>query len=158
MNGKRAGFRKTVRGFARHKRHLPHIEVAGATYFITFDTAFATELSARERQVVFDAFLRFDKELYELDAVVVMPDHPHALLRPLETDKGECVSLSYILWRIKGSTAREINKMRGSSGKLWTSERMDRVVRGPEEHKQKLEYIVRNPEDAKLVTSVLDQK
>ncbi len=87
-------------------------------------------------------------ELYDLHAWVVMPNHVHALLTPLED-----VKLATIMKRLKGATSRFINQARGVSGTLWQGEYFDRYMRN-EEHMEKVaHYIHWNPVKAGLCTA-----
>jgi REP element-mobilizing transposase RayT len=76
-----------------------------------------------------------------------MPDHVHLILAPSEN-----ISLSRITRGIKGALARLINKRRETAGAFWQDESWDRVVRDPEELREKLEYMLNNPVKAGLVT------
>ncbi len=46
---------------------------------------------------------------------------------------------------IKGTTARELNRRRGTKGKIWQEESFDRIVRSLAELQEKLAYMYRNP-------------
>ncbi len=76
---------------------------------------------------------------------VVMPNHVHALLRPM---KG--FNLEDLLHSIKSFTAHEINGICGREGKVWQKESYDRIVRDSEELWAFQEYIRANPVKAKL--------
>jgi len=54
------------------RRNLPHLNVPGATYFITFRSTI--ELSPAARDVVFATILACNQKKIDLDAAVVMPD------------------------------------------------------------------------------------
>jgi putative transposase len=58
--------------------------------------------------------------------------------------------LSKILQSIKGFTAREINKLRGTKGSLWLDESYDRIIRDYDEYLEKWQYIRHNPVRAGL--------
>jgi hypothetical protein len=68
--------------FRRARRHLPHFQQAGATYFVTFRTS-AGGLAPEERRTVLEALLHWHGERWHVHAAVVMPDHVHLLVRPL---------------------------------------------------------------------------
>ncbi|MEK6552808.1 MAG: transposase, partial [Bacteroidota bacterium] len=55
---------------------------------------------------------------YKLYAFVIMPDHVHLLLQPLEKTKNSFYSLSEILHSIKSYSANQINKIHKSTGKM----------------------------------------
>jgi putative transposase len=84
---------------------------------------------------------------YQLDAWVIMPNHFHALLEPA---KG--VALGDMVQRWKGGSAREINRARGTSGKLWQHEPFDHIVRSEAQLNHFRRYIALNPAKAGLKT------
>ena len=55
-----------------------------------------------------------------------------------------------ILRLIKGSTARECNKVLNRSGKFWQQESYDHVVRDNKELKRIVKYLLNNPVKAGL--------
>jgi len=46
---------------------------------------------------------------------------------------------------IKGTSAREVNKLTGTGGPVWQDESFDHVLRSDESLKEKMEYIRMNP-------------
>jgi REP element-mobilizing transposase RayT len=96
---------------------------------------------AELRQHVVDALLKFDGELHDLISGVVMPNHVHLLLRlRVGTELGQ------LLKRIKGTSAKWINKELGMTGKsLWMQESYDSIVRSKEELDAFREYVRGNP-------------
>jgi REP element-mobilizing transposase RayT len=82
---------------------------------------------------------------YELHAAVVMPEHVHLLLTPLRDEKGWPYGLPSILKLLKGTSARSVNRLLGSSGPVWQEESFDHVPRTQESFEAKLEYIRQNP-------------
>jgi REP element-mobilizing transposase RayT len=129
----------------RTKRHLPHWELNGSTYFITFRLKTGVMTSA-ERQLVFDHVMHGDDKFYQLFALVVMPDHAHLLVRP-----NEGVELTRMMKGIKGVTARLINESRQASGPVWLGESYDRIIRDEEQAIEKQNYVVQNPVRAGIV-------
>jgi carbamoylphosphate synthase large subunit/REP element-mobilizing transposase RayT len=178
------------------KRHLPHWEQPGATYFITFrliDSVAQDVLrqwqdererwikahpqpwdwrTAREymrlceesreewldrghgscllRQpaiadIVASTLKHFDRERYVLDAFVVMPNHIHALVKPLGSH-----SLSSILHSWKSFSANAINRQVDRQGSLWMAENFDTIVRNTAHLKACRDYIAQNPVKAGL--------
>ncbi|MEM6256833.1 MAG: transposase [Planctomycetota bacterium] len=123
----------------RTKRHLPHWELSGSTYFVTFRLK-TGEMAPAERQLVFDHVMNGDDKFYQLFALVVMPDHVHLLVRP-DRDIG----LTRMMKGIKGVTARLINELRDTSGRIWLSESYDRIIRDEAEAIEKQNYIIQNP-------------
>lgn len=76
---------------------------------------------------------------------VVMPNHVHALLTPLEG-----YELEDILHSIKSYTANEINRALNQDGRFWQRESYDHIVRDIEQLQAYREYIAANPSKAKL--------
>jgi REP element-mobilizing transposase RayT len=126
------------------RRNLPHLNVPGATYFITFRCN--RELSPAARDVVFGTILACHQKKLDLDAAVVMPDHVHLIFRLLEAHE-----LSQVLHHIKGSSARQINLMLQRRGPVWSDESFDHIIRQTEELEEKLQYIRQNPVKRGLV-------
>jgi putative transposase len=106
-------------------------------------------ITRRARQIVLDVFLRGDGKLFELLALVVMPDHVHVALNPGDMD-GQ-VSLPEILQAIKSTSAHRINKELGHRGTVWQQESFDCALRQEEQLGNKIEYMLLNPVRAGLV-------
>ena len=123
-----------------NRRNLPHWQLPGSTYFITFRLKSGI-ISDDERKIVLDAIKHFHKIRYWVTATVVMPDHIHLMLKPVVSESNGEFSLSKILQGIKGFSAREINKTRGTKGALWQDESFDRIVRDYDECLEKWNYI-----------------
>ncbi len=121
-------------------RNLPHWQLPGSTYFITFRLKSGT-ISDDERKIVLDAIKHFHKIKYLVTAAVVMPDHIHLMMKPVVSGSNAEFSLSKILQGLKGFSAREINKTRGAKGALWQDESFDRIVRDYDEYLEKWNYI-----------------
>ena len=80
-----------------------------------------------------------------------MPDHWHGLI-----DLGGDADLSTVVQRVKGATARHLNKHRSSAEPLWTKGFHDHALRQDEEIEQTARYIVANPVRAGLVEHPMD--
>ena len=137
------------------RRRLPHFDKPWAIYAVTFTTINRRILSPESRTVVLKALQHFHNQRYELFAACVMPDHVHLLLQPWikePDDNGENVfwSLGELMHSIKSFTAKEINKLEGTEGTVWETERFDRYVRGDRDLEEKFHYITKNPERAGL--------
>lgn len=137
-----------------HRRNLPHWELPGSSYFIT------TRVDATLNKPFQDSALakymvsslhRYDNEKYLLQAYVVMPDHFHLIIKPMEGNK-----LSQILQKLKGSTAYNINKMLNRHGNFWQTENFDHLIRDAAGMRKFWEYIRDNPVTAKLVEKAED--
>lgn len=113
----------------------PHFNIDGDIYFITTRLkSKGTTLSATERAIVRQTILELaDEERFRLYAYVVMPDHLHILLRPLND------SISQAMKLVKGRSSRKINR-----GALWQKGYFDFSVLSEEKFKQKFNYIHNN--------------
>jgi len=146
----------------RTRRNLPHWQVGGSTYFITFHlkgsraarpggTSFQPVLAPKERQVVRECILHWHGVKWHVHALTVMPDHVHVLAMPLEESREQWHSLSGILHSIKRQSARAINRLQSRQGPLWQDESFDRIVRDEKEFDEKASYILGNAVKAGLV-------
>ena len=131
-------------------RNLPHWELEGAVYFITFNTWEKLELTPAARQVVLNACKFFDRQRYQLFCLVVMPDHVHMLMQPLEKSDNKFWSLSSILHSMKSYSSKQIPKVMKHIGTVWQDERHDHIVRDEREFQVFWEYIRQNPVKAGL--------
>ncbi|MBW4612890.1 MAG: transposase [Desmonostoc vinosum HA7617-LM4] len=138
------------------QRRLPHWELDGAVYFITFNTWEKLELSLEARKIVFNSCLFFNKNRYQILVFVVMINHVHMLIQPLLKFENEFWSLSSIMKSIKGYSAKQIPQVIKHIGTVWQDERYDRIVRNDQEFQQYWEYIRQNPVKAGLSSSPED--
>lgn len=96
-------------------------------------------------KVVADAIRLHDKKEYDLLAYCIMPNHVrlvftvrHDFITSMRaearaTSTTSCYIMTDILRLIKGSTAREANKILNRTGLFWQHESYDRVVRDEKE-------------------------
>ncbi|HEV7135769.1 MAG TPA: transposase [Steroidobacteraceae bacterium] len=137
------------------QRNLPHWELRGATYFITFRLQYPIHayaaLTQEEREVVKRAVLFWHETRWHVHILTVMPDHVHILATPSEALSGTPSTLPTILQSVKGYSARAINQIRGRKGKFWQTESFDRIVRNHAEYDEKANYILNNAAKAGLV-------
>ena len=131
-------------------RNLPHWELEGSVYFITFNTWEKLELPPAARQVVLNACKFFDRQRYQIFCLVVMPDHVHMLMQPLEKSDNKFWSLSSILHSMKSYSSKQIPKVMKHIGTVWQDERHDHIVRDEREFQVFWEYIRQNPVKAGL--------
>jgi REP element-mobilizing transposase RayT len=90
---------------------------------------------------------RDDGKHYELGCYVVMPNHVHAVVRPLCP---AATPLEEVLRLWKGSSSRAMNQALDSVGPVWQRESYDRIIRDAEHLYRVLQYIGNNPVKAKL--------
>jgi len=126
-----------------HKRNLPHWQLGGSAYFVTFRLR-EGQLSLRERELVAAACEHWHDDRAIVHVFTVMPDHVHILWTPLERAPGSWWSISELIQSVKSYTAHEINRIRGVEGSLWQTEYYDRIVRDEDEFLEKWKYIAEN--------------
>jgi putative transposase len=111
--------------------------------------------SCQLKQASFAAFLtsamhHFDNDRYELDCYIVMPNHAHAIVRPLVP---EAHTLEEIVGSWKKYSSRRINRALGQTGEMWQEESYDRIIRDEEHLWRTIQYIGSNPDRAGLPRS-----
>ena len=143
-----------LRSMAARGRRLPHWEMPGSTYFVTFRVngsdgglLHLPKLAYTVEEAIWFGF----PERYSLNGYVIMPDHVHLLLIPLSD-----WTLPGILQGIKEFTSREINKALGRRGVFWQDENFDHIIRHEQDWMDKLEYIHHNPVRAGIVERAQD--
>lgn len=145
-------------GHSRRRRHLPHHEDPGNTYFLTFrlKERGICDLSRDDiAPIIIGALHHFANRRYYLFEHTVMPDHVHVLLRPIRRD-GRCEPLWQITHSIKSWTANQINRVLGRRGALWLDETYDHSIRNERDRTEKANYILTNPIRSGLVTRLED--
>jgi len=120
-------------------RNLPHLQVPGATYFVTFHCRKGLQLPEKARDLVFSAIRHWDGKRIDLDAAVVMPDHAHAMFRI-----SEGFHLADVLHSIKSFSANGVNKILGRTGAFWQDENFDHIIRSGREWEGRRDYIREN--------------
>ncbi|HVT14064.1 MAG TPA: transposase [Fimbriimonadaceae bacterium] len=88
---------------------------------------------------------------FTLHAWVVMPNHVHVLLTPLEN-----VALEEILRTQKSISSTRINKLLGQQGRLWQPDYFDRLIRDEKHFNGVVHYIEWNPVKAGLCVDPAD--
>ena len=88
-------------------------------------------------KMVADTLNHFDGERYDLFTWCVMPNHVHAIIKPI----GEH-SVSEILKSWKSFAAREANRMLGRQGAFWQHESYDHLIRGEDDFCNQRAYIL----------------
>jgi putative transposase len=125
----------------KYRRRMPHWRLTGSVYFVTWRLMPSlAKLSAEERAVILAALRHFDGSRYELYACVVMPDHVHVLVKPLERH-----ILQDIVHSWKSFTAHQFRRDFGYKVGIWQEEYFDRIVRDEREFLDKAQYIINNP-------------
>ena len=97
------------------------------------------------REVVANAFLYFDRQRYDIERFVIMPNHVHVMIQ-MRRD----FLLRKQLRDLLHYSAREINKQLKRDGSLWQTEPFDHVVRSEAQFGYLQRYIDDNPKKARL--------
>jgi putative transposase len=128
-------------GLTIYRRKLPHWRLAGAIYFVTWRIAkHQPPLGSEERTVVVTTIRHFENQRYRLPAYVVMDDHVHVLVLPVDG-----FALQRIVHSWKSFSAMQLANASGRIAPVWQREYLDRIVRDQEELMQKAQYILGNP-------------
>ena len=98
-------------------------------------------------KMVMDAIHYRDQRSYHLHAFVVMPNHVHLLITPME-------AVSKVMQSLNRFTAREGNRMLRLTGQpFWQDESYDRLVRNNTEFERICHYIESNPVTAGMAAT-----
>jgi REP element-mobilizing transposase RayT len=96
-------------------------------------------------RIVLDAMRFFEGKRHDIIAWCVMPNHVHAVIRPLPG-----FELPAILKSWKGFSAHEINKLLNRDGPVWQPESYDHLVRDEADFAHCVRYVLDNPTKAGL--------
>ncbi|MDP2718338.1 MAG: hypothetical protein Q8P44_00675, partial [Dehalococcoidia bacterium] len=110
------------------------------------------------KTVVLDSIMYHAGKKYELDACVVMENHVHLILTPLEKVENAYYGIPELLHSIKSYSANRIQRLSGQRGSVWLGENWDRIIRSDKDWYEKLDYIVNNPIKAGLVERAEDYR
>ncbi len=140
----------------RTYRNLPHWQQPGSTYFLTWRVIRGRELEPDDRTIALNALRFWDDKKWFVYAAVIMPDHAHALVRPLPLDStdvaaSEFHNLSDLLHSVKRYSSYTINLRRGVRGTLWQDECYDHIIRSDREFDETWAYTLDNPVKAGFV-------
>ncbi len=116
---------------------------------------------------IVEACLRYlDGTSYQLHAYCIMSNHVHVVFTPLLNERSltetkesgrpvflsEDPTLAAIMQSIKGYSARQANKLLGRRGQFWEPESYDHEVRNENEFWRIVDYVLKNPVKAGLVS------
>jgi REP element-mobilizing transposase RayT len=107
----------------------------------------------RIAEQVKESLTHFDSIRYKLLAWVVMPNHVHFLIKPINNHE-----MSKIVQTFKSFTAHEANKILQRQGKFWQEDYFDRFIRNYEHFQKTIDYIENNPVKARLCKNYTDWK
>ncbi len=136
------GGRQADLGLMKSQRKLPHWRLHGSAYFITWRlNKDEPALTPAERAIVSEAIKFGADKRYQLYAFVVMDDHAHCVILPLD---GEDVASIVHTW--KSYTTSQLHRKSSRQGAIWDSEYHDRLIRDEHELNEKCEYVLTNPQ------------
>ena len=95
--------------------------------------------------MVRENLFHFDNVRYKLISWVIMPNHTHYLIKPINNH-----SLSTIIKNHKSYTSHTANKILGRTGKFWYEDYFDRYIRDYKHFHKTVRYIENNPVKAGL--------
>ena len=82
----RNGF--TMQSLKKSHRNLPHWELGGSVYFITFNSV-RDDLPGEALKIVLDTIRHDNERKYKLYIALAMSNHVHLIIRPSQkSDKG----------------------------------------------------------------------
>ena len=163
---------KPTKEFRISKRNLPQFELPGSLYFITFSTIDRFTLSDPAKDIVLSSFHFHNGKKYLLHTCIVMDDHVHCILQPMQitnnTQAGtpvplvrrtqEYYSLAQITHSFKSYSDNRIQTMIDLQTRVWQDEIVDRIIRDEKEYRQKMNYILNNAPKIGLVENPEDYK
>lgn len=130
-----------------------HTSFGSDTYFITANTWGKRPVFQAERMagLFVETMYRYRQQGKFLPhEFVVMPDHFHMLLTPVEIPLERAVQL------IKGGFSYRVKKELGSNIEIWSRGYVDHRIRDENDYRQHVEYIHQNPVEARIVVSAKD--
>jgi putative transposase len=123
--------------------------------------------------IVAESLFHREGKVYRLDAFSIMPNHVHAVIKPLAIGPPEIEttlwerrgvedlqyhSLAKIMQSLKGYTALQANRYLGREGEFWEHESYDHWIRDLDERQRTIAYVLNNPLKAGLVKNWRDWK
>jgi REP element-mobilizing transposase RayT len=175
--------KKSIKEFTIYRKNLPHWQIPGSVYFVTFRTCKKLILDEISKKLLYDNILHYSTKYYKLYCFVIMPDHVHLIIQPKEVTQNEYYPLSRIMQAIKGYSAKRIKyhlinksianeeniKLRSKIRKneildneipkhIFQSESFDRIIRDEAELQEKMNYIMNNPVKWDLIENGYEYK
>lgn len=96
--------------------------------------------ASRFSEMMSNSLLHFQDQHHFTSCFVVMPNHIHAVIRPMPG-----FELEDCLKRVKRYVSRQVNKALDQEGALWEEESYDRIIRDEEHLWNVVQYLGRNP-------------
>jgi putative transposase len=120
-----------------------------SAYFVSTQTAGRKSLFQVERwaRLMVSTLKHYDGTGYKLHAYVIMPDHLHLLITPIE-------SIEKSMQLIKGGFSFRAKRELQWNGEIWQPGFTDHRIRNEEDWKRHLQYIRSNPLEARLAEEI----
>ena len=120
-----------------------------SAYFVSTQTVGRKSLFRVERwaRLMVSTLKHYDGSGYKLHASVIMPDHLHLLMTPIE-------SIEKSMQLIKGGFSFRAKRELQWNGEIWQPGFTDHRIRDEEDWKRHLQYIYSNPIEARLVEDI----
>jgi len=128
-------------------RNLPHMEMPGATYFVTWKAVQETHFSAAQMDAVLSALRHFDSWRCRVYVANVMSNHVHWIVRPFEGQ-----GLRELVRSVKRYCAIEVNRIDGGSGHVWEPDCFDHIICDTQHFNEFVKYCIDNPVTAGVVS------
>ncbi|MBK5259289.1 MAG: transposase [Thermoanaerobaculia bacterium] len=128
-----------------YRGDLPHLSKRGKTYLLTFCTWRRIVMNRQARDIVLSTVLHDRNIEYALHAAVIMPEHVHILLTPIEKDERAMSTIPIITQRLKSVSAHRVARLPNQKRHVWQDESFDHIVRGQDSLRAKADYICENP-------------
>ena len=100
-----------------------------------------------------------DGNVFDLHAFCIMPNHIHAVFKPVCRAECHCAprsedhpDLPKVMQSLKRPTARQANILPGREGAFWQDESYDHAIRDNEEYIRIIRYVLENPVKAGLAS------
>ena len=128
-----------------YRRTLPHLQKDSRPVFVSFNAFRRWTLPGDARDIALNCCLFPNRKMAGIHVAVVMPEHVHLVLTPLQDGNEGPFSLPEITQSIKSVSAHRINRLLKRSGPVWLEESFDHVLRSSESLAEKVEYVRQNP-------------
>jgi putative transposase len=117
-----------------------------SAFFVSTQTVGRKPFFRHERwaRLILSTLSHYDGTGYRLHAFVVMPDHLHMLITPLET-------LEKAVQLIKGGFSFRAKRELEWTGEIWQPGFTDHRIRDEEDWLRQIQYVRMNPVEARLV-------
>lgn len=126
----------------------------GSTYFLTHITFDRQPILIDNIDLLYDSIVKqVKKSTFRLIAWVVLQDHWHCIIDPMENDPAE------LMKRIKLSFAMQyLKRTNQMSGRTWQNRYWDHIIRSQEDMNSHIDYIDYNPVKHGYVTAPIEWK